>query len=551
MSYIDGGEMVARSLRQVGVKAIFTLCGGHILPIYEGCRKNEIQVIDVRHEQAAAHAADAYARITGNIGVCVVTAGPGVTDAVTGIANAYFAKSPVFCIGGAAPFASMGRGSLQEMDQVSLMRPITKWANSVFQTARIPEYVTTAIREALSPKKGPVYLEIPMDILYGREDEPIINWHKYSKTTYKLAPEKKAMDELAQLLKRSKKPVIIAGSDLYWDRAYKELESFIDAQYIPTFLNGMARGSIRTDSPCFFMYTRKKACLESDLVMVVGTPIDFRLSFGSESVFPRHTKLVMIDDDPSILGKNRDISLGIPGDIRLCLEGINSVVNQSDSINDRKAWVSYLRQEESSIKASEEAKMLIESSPMSSYRFLKELREALNEEDILIGDGGDIVALGSKLIPAQKPGHWMDPGPLRCLGIGAPFALAAKFLNPDKNVVILFGDGSFGLNGFEFDTALRSNLPFIGVIGNDAAWSQIRNPQLDLYGEEKSIGSALLPTHYEEVVRGLGCHGEYVEDPRDFKGAMERAKASGKPAVINVRIDPKVGKTTSLRGMIY
>lgn len=541
MGYIDGGEMVARLLKKEGVGVIFTLCGGHILPIYEGCRKEGIAVIDVRHEQAAAHAADAYARLTHGIGVCAVTAGPGVTDAVTGIANAFFAKSPVVCIGGAAPLSTLGKGNLQEMEQVSLMRPITKWAAAVYETKRIPDFLMTAIRQALAPPKGPVYLEIPMDILFGREDDQTIAWPATFRSSFRVEPEPRAIEELARCLSKAKRPLIIAGSDLYWDKAWGPLRTLAETQKIPVFLNGMARGALPPEHPNFFQFTRRKACQGADLALVIGTPLDFRLDFGGPSLFPDHVKLVMLGDY-EILGKNRGIELGVPGDIRLALEGLLEDLPDEYMQQERVAWLEQLRKEETDRALSEENKALMDTKPMSSYRFLKELRQALTEDDILIGDGGDIVALGSKLIPAKKPRHWMDPGPMGCLGVGMPFAIAAKWLEPNKNVVILYGDGSFGFNGFEYDTAVRFNLPIIGVVGNDAAWSQIRNPQLDLYGEEAAIGTSLSLVHYEEVVRGLGGYGEFIEDPKDFKPAFERAKASGKPALLNVPIDPKAGK---------
>lgn len=541
MGYIDGGDMVARLLKKEGVRAIFTLCGGHILPIYEGCRKEGIEVIDVRHEQAAAHAADAYARLSHGIGVCALTAGPGVTDGVTGIANAFFAKSPVVCLGGAAPFSTLGKGNLQEMEQVSLMRPITKWAASVYETKRIPDFLMTAIRQALTPPKGPVFLEIPMDTLFGREDEEAVFWPKAYRTPFRMGPEPRAIEELSKHLSQAKKPVIIAGSDLYWDKAWGPLRTLVETQKIPVFLNGMARGALPPDHPNFFQFTRRKACRGADLVLVIGTPLDFRLDFGGPSLFPESVKLIMLGD-PQTLGKNRGVDLGVPGDIRLALEGLLEDLPEEAKGKERAEWLDQLRKEEAAKALSEENKALMDTRPMSSYRLLKELREALTEDDILIGDGGDIVALGAKLIPAKKPGHWMDPGPMGCLGVGAPFAIAAKKLEPKKNIVILFGDGSFGLNGFEYDTAVRFNLPIIGVIGNDAAWSQIRNPQLNLYGEDSAIATSLSLTHYEEVVKGLGGYGEFVEDPKDFKAAFERAKASGKPALLNVPIDPKAGK---------
>jgi acetolactate synthase-1/2/3 large subunit len=526
----DGGLLVAQVLKQQGVKALFTLSGEHILPIYEGCANENIVIIDTRHEAAAAHAADAYARLSRNIGVCAVTSGPGITNALTGIANAFFAQSPVVCLGGAAPLNKAGQGALQEMDQLSLFKPITKWAGVAYETAQIPRLLTHAIRVALTPPLGPVYLELPLDVIFGKAESKIPH---YIHTPYKLAPEEKALKSLDQLLQESERPVLLCGSEAYWDHAQTALRQLVEKHDIPAFLNGMARGMLPADHPLFFNLSRKKAFAEADLIMIAGTPLDFRLKHGK--AIPDLTKWVMLSNNPTLLGQNRDPEEGIPGNLALIFKALANTTGKN-----HQNWSQRLREEENSALEKERIKTQTPHLPMSSFAFLKALDDMLDQDDILIADGGEIVTMAAKRINVYEEGHWLDPGPMGCLGVGAPFALAAKYLYPQKNVFILYGDGSFGFNGMEFDTALRFNLPVIAIVANDAQWSQILLPQEQRYG--RALASRLLPTRYDEVAKGLGCYGEHVEKPADLKPAIERAKASGKPALINVPIDPLFGR---------
>lgn len=532
----DGGLLVAQVLKAQGVDALFTLCGEHILPIYEGCAQEGITLIDTRHEAAAAHAADAYARLSRNAGVCAVTSGPGVTNALTGVANAFFAKSPLVCLGGAAPLQTAGQGALQEMDQISLFRPITKWTGIAYETRQIPRVLAHAIRVALTPPLGPVYVELPMDVLFGEADVPL---PKAVASPYALLPEPQAIERLAALLEKSQRPVLLCGGEVYWDKAQAALQRAIERHGIPTFLNGLARGMLAADHRLFFNLCRKKAFAGADLIIIAGTPLDFRLKYGE--AIPEGVPWVMISHDPTLLGQNRDPDEGISGNHRLIFERFSDLPCREEHL----PWQNHLRGEEEKLLALEAEQAKKAHVPMSSYAFLDALDGALQKEDILIADGGEIVTLAAKRIRLYHEGHWLDPGPMGCLGVGAPFALAAKWLHPQKNVLILFGDGSFGFNGLEFDTALRFNLPFVGIVANDAQWSQILLPQVRRTG--RALATKLLPTRYDRIIQGLGGHGEQVEQPQDLKPAIERAKACGKPALINVPIDPSTCRENGSR----
>ncbi|MCF7804380.1 MAG: acetolactate synthase [Candidatus Marinimicrobia bacterium] len=542
-SKIHGGQQIAPILKSMGVEHVFTLCGGHIAPIYLACEDEDMQVIDTRHEQAAVRAADGYARLTRNIGVAIVTAGPGVTDAITGITNAYFANSPVVIFAGLAPFDEWDRGSLQEMHQLDLVKPVTKWARTVTDPARIAEYTQSAIRQALTPPMGPTYLEIPIDILMEMISPGDVK--SYSPFFAETAPEpaNDALESLKSMLRQAKKPVMLAGSNIWWDGAEEALKEFATHTNLPTFLNGMARGTLPADHPAFFQYTRKHAFENADLIIIAGTPLDFRLKFGK---FNNDAPLVMLDNDGSHIGNNRKVDLGVIGDLEKAFTYLSENINV-----DFSGWAGEIRPKEEEKQATFRSKGKSANTPITHHRFCAELAEFIDEDPIIIGDGGDIVAVGSKMIPLSHAGQWMDPGPFGCLGVGPSFAIAAHLVYPDKRVIILHGDGAFGLNGFEFDTAVRFGLPIVSVIGNDAGWGQIRNPQVAIMGENKSTGTDLAPTRYDQFVESLGGHGEFVESPDEIAPAIRRALDSGKPACVNVMLDPDTlkGGVNVMRGL--
>jgi len=534
MSDVHGGILAGRALKAAGVECIFTLCGGHIMPLYAGCKEQGIRIIDVRHEQAAVHAADAWARCNpGKIGVAAITAGPGVTDGVTGIANAWRANSPILVFGGQGPFENLRRGSLQEMDHIGVVRPITKYADAIYQTHRIPEYVELAIRHAVSGIPGPAYLEIPMDIFMGTVEQEV-KIPRISTQPPRLSPDRESVREALQLLRAAERPMLMAGTSVKWSNASAAMNRFIAETHIPSYTNGMGRGTVPPDSPEFLNRSRRKALEQIDTIVLAGTLLDFRMRFGA--TIPADAKIIQLDMDATLIGQNRQADVGLVGNLACTFEMLTEEMKNTGTQLDFSGWRDELRKVEEKAEAKVQAALDSDESPVDPQRMCREVRDWLVtlDDPIVIGDGGDIVATAAKIIPVKREGAWMDPGPLGTLGVGMPFALAAQVANPDKRVVIVYGDGSFGLNGFEYDTAVRFGLPIIGVVGNDAAWGQMMRPQGAIYG---SYDSTLLnPTRYDKVVEALGGHGELVERPEQLRPALERAAASGKPACVNVMI---------------
>jgi acetolactate synthase-1/2/3 large subunit len=529
--YALGGHLVARALAAQGVSTLYTLCGGHIMPIYDGCMRENITVIDFRHEQAAAHAADAHARLTRNIGVAAVTAGPGVTDAVTGVANAYQARSPMILLGGAAPLKTKGMGALQEMPQTSMFQDITKASFTITETERIPEQLHEAFEIALSGRPGPVFIELPFDVLYNAVDEQPTP-PKVSITP--VAPDVGNVSRMFEILRAAQKPVIIAGTQVYWDDAGTALRDLTDQTGIPVFTNGAGRGTLPMNHPNCFKSARGTALREADVVLLIGTPLDFRLKYGAEG-WNANAKLIQVENDPAELNHNRQADVAFCADSRLVLEALAEGLH-GIRYDD---WLNRVRAAEDKKNAEQSAWENLNDMPVNHFRFGAELNRFSDENTIVIGDGGDIVSACAKVIDVTLPGQWLDPGPLGCLGVGVPFAIAAKHLYPDKRILIINGDGSFGLNGFEFDTAVRFNLPIVSIVGNDAGWGQIRGPFQQMLGEDRAIATHLAPTRYDKVVEALGGYGEHVDNPADIRPALERAFASGKPACIDVSLDPK------------
>ncbi len=532
---MHGGQLVARALKSAGVECVFTLSGGHIMPIYDGCQDEGIEIIDVRHEQAAAHAADAWSRVRpGSIGVALVTAGPGVTDAVTGIANAWRANSPMLIIGGQGPFANRGKGSLQEMDHVALMRPITKWADSCYQTERLPEYIELAMRHAISGIPGPVFLEIPMDILMA-EAKWDVDIPRISTQPPSIAPDPKTVRAALDLLSKAEKPMLMAGTSVKWSQAQVAMTEFLDVTNIPAFANGMGRGTLPRDSRHLFNRTRRKALEQCDLIILAGAVLDFRLAFG-ESI-PKGARIIQMEMDNTLIGQNRPADVALVGNLACTFESLSRVMAAEQVVVDFSGYSAMLRAEEDAKGAEASAFAASDQVPIHADRLCREIADFVNDDMIVIGDGGDIVAKTAKVLPLPKRGFWMDPGPLGTLGVGMPFALAAQKAHPDKRVLIVYGDGSFGLNGFEFDTAIRFNLPIVGIVGNDAAWGQMMRPQLAFFPGKPPVATQLNYTRYDKIVEAMGGHGEYVTQPDQIRPALERAFASGKAACINVEIE--------------
>ena len=529
--------MVAKALKAEEVPYVFTLCGGHVMPIYDGCIDEGIRVIDVRHEQTAAHAADGWARVTGRPGVAVVTAGPGLTDAVTGVASAQRAHVPMLIFGGQGPRPFADMGSLQDMNHVELMRPITKWAVSVPEGHRLAEYVSMAFRIATSGLPGPVYLEMPIDQLFNFYEEERVPFPTRYRTEAGIAGDPQYVERAFELLRRAQRPVALVGSQLRWSRRREAYAAFTQTFGMPIYVNGLGRGSLPPDNPFFFSQTRKDALKQADIVLIFGTPLDFRLGYGRESHFNPSAAIVQVDLDGAEIGRNRPIDVGIVGDTGIVMEQLTALA-ASDGFSSAmvKPWLDEIRQRERQKWERMEPEMTSDAVPINPLRACREIADVLGRDAIVIGDGGDFVATAASVVRIYEQGHWLDPGPLGTLGVGPGYAMAAKLAKPNSPVVIVYGDGSFGLHGLEFEAMVRQKINVVGIVGNDAAWQQIRRGQVQLYGEERAVATALSFTHYERVVEALGGHGEYVERPEHIRPAIERALGAGKPALVNVKI---------------
>ena len=548
METISGGHLVARALKAEGVEAIFTLCGGHIIDIYDGCLDEGIRIIDVRHEQAAAHAADAWTRVTGKPGVAVVTAGPGTTDTVTGVANAFRAQTPMLVIGGQGASTQMHMGSLQELDHVGIMKPITKFASTVPHTQRIPELISMAFREAYNGRPGPAFLEIPRDVLDARVDSSTVRFPTNYRSPYRGYGDPAAIALAAEWFRQAERPAVLAGSQVQFCRGAEALARLAETVRLPIYVNGAARGALPPTHPNLFVQSRRMALRDADVILILGTPFDFRLGYG-QRLNPQ-ARVIQVDLEYGELGHNRDVDLGICGDAGAVLAQLTEAIGRRGS--EAEGWLRTLRESEEKSNSQAAAGLHSDQVPIHPLRLCKEINDFLTEDTIFIGDGGDIVTMSASVIRTHKPGHWLDPGPLGTLGVGAPFAIAAKAALPEKEIFVLFGDGAFGLTGFDIETAVRFDLPFVGVVGNNAGWNQIRYGQLAKYGEKRGdVANKLRETRYDLIVEAMGGYGELVTRPEDIRPAMERARASAKPSCVNVILDPDIYSSGTMNQTMY
>ncbi len=549
MGLIHGGWLVAKILKREGVEVVFTLSGGHIAGIYDGCVREGIRVVDTRHEQAAVHAAEGWAKATRRPGVALLTAGPGVTDGVTGVANACLAGSPVLVIGGAAPLGLWDRGALQEMNQLDLLRPITKWARTVHETARLGEYTASAFRQMLSGKPGPVFLEMPMDVLNNFADTDTLfdpGEPEHYRYTGKIAPDPQMVEKAAALLEQAERPVIMAGTAVWWCDAAEPLRELAERISAPVYLNGAGRGCLPPTHPLFFSASRRKALEGADTILAIGTRMDFRLNHGQPPLIPASANLLWFDLAAEDVGVNRGAAVGLVGDVGLSMRQVAAATKQRKGGPDDE-WLTSIREAERKSLQRDEAALNSDAVPIHPMRLCREIRDFIDEETTVVGDGGDIVSYGGRIINVYQPGYWLDAGPMGTLGAGTGFAMAAQLARPGQKVLILHGDGAFGLNGMEFESMVRQKLPVVSIIGNDGAWGQIKHPQRAIVGH--TTAAELSPgIRYDRMVEALGGYGELVERPEEIRPALERAFASGLPACINVLIDPEkpYGRSTNV-----
>ncbi len=543
---ISGGRLVAKALKAEGVDTIFTLCGGHIIDIYDGCIDEGIRIVDVRHEQVAAHAADAYARQTGRLGCVVTTAGPGCTNAMTGIATAFRSESPVLHIGGQGALNQHKMGSLQDLPHVDMMAPITKFAAGVRSTERIADMISMAARECFSGAPGPAYLEIPRDTL-DREVElsqAVLPESGHYRGSTRSVGDLADIERLADILVAAKRPAILLGTQVWSGRAHEEAVNLVRQLNVPAYFNGAARGILPPGDAHHFHRTRRDAFNQADVIIIVGTHFDFRMGYGKR--LRSEATVVQIDMDYRTVGKNRDVSLGLVGHPGAILHAVLEATTgrKDNGAGAREVWLDELRTLEAQKTEKLMPQFLSDKSPISPYRVAWELNEFLTEDTVYIGDGGDVVTISAQAVQPRAPGNWMDPGALGSLGIGTGFALATKLVHPNKEVLCYYGDGSFGMTAFDMETANRFDAPYIAVIGNNSAMNQIRFGQITKYGEQRGgVGNLLGDVPFSKFAEMLGGYGEEVTEAREIAPALQRAReavrSSGKSAVINVWVDPR------------
>jgi acetolactate synthase I/II/III large subunit len=527
---LHGGRLVAKRLKAHGVTKLFTLSGGHLFSIYDGCREEGIDIVDVRHESAAAFAAEGWAKVTRQPGVAALTAGPGVTNGMSAMASAQQNGSPMLVLGGRAPAMRWGQGSLQEIDHVPFVRPVTKLAATPETTAEIPGLIDEALTAAVTPHSGPTFVDFPMDVVFQEapdaEEAPAL-----PDAAGGPVPD---VARAAALLREAERPVIMAGTNLYWGHGEDALLALAQELGIPVFLNGLARGCVPADHELFFSRARSNGLKGADVALVIGVPMDFRLGFGQS--FGEETELIVVDRAEPQRDHPRPVAAELYGSVGGILDALRA---EARGGTDTAAWVAQLRAAEDEKRAGERAELDDDRAPLHPMRLYRELGAVLDRNAIVIGDGGDFVSYAGRVVDSYEPGCWLDPGPFGCLGSGPGYALAAKLAHPDRQVVLLLGDGAFGFSGMEFDTLARHGVDVVGVMGNNGIWALEKHPMEFLYGY--SVAAELRPaTRYDQVVAALGGHGELVERPDELRPALERAFAAGVPALVNVLTDPDI-----------
>lgn len=542
MTKVTGGYLIARTLAEEGVKYLFTISSGTIIGMYDACEDLGIKVIHARHEASAAFMADAWSRATGELGVCAVTLGPGATNTVTGLMTAELAASPMLVIAGQAATHILDVGYCQSYDVMPMMRSVSKYAKTVLSTERLPEYVSTAFRQALTGRAGPVFLEVPYDVMYGQveEDHVQIPLPGMYRTSARSRPDENALAQATELLKTSRKPIVIAGGGIWWSQAHNELQSLAESFRMPVFLARMARGAIPEDHPQYFgvgyignNVVLEHALAESDTILMVGHRWDYDLNYGRPPGIPAHIKTIQIDIEPEEIGRNRPVDIGIISDAKVALTDLAAMMTES-GMPDWTNWVEDLSQASTEFEAKQSQYFQLDEQPMHPWRFLKGVRDALTRDTIVVTGHGEIDFWADPFLKVYSPGHYLRAGQSGSMGAEIPYGVAAKLANPDKPVLVIVGDGAFGYHAFELDTAARYDAPIVIVIGNDSAWGAIRQQQIQR--GHKLIATDLVERQYELVAEALGGYGESVTDPDEITPAIKRAFESGKPAVINVTI---------------
>jgi acetolactate synthase-1/2/3 large subunit len=534
MAKLSGSELVVRALQDEGVDTVFYLTGGPMVDVAAGCIK-AFHAVDVRHEQAAAMAAHAYSRVLGRPGVCFGASGPGTTNLITGVGNAFLDAVPVVALGGASAVAQGGMGAFQEMDQVGMFKPITKFSERIIDAARIPEVINKAFRVATSGQPGPVYVDLPGDVLYKQVDEAEVLFPRRPHVVPRVAGDPAMVTRAIAMLREAKRPLVVTGTGILWSGAMRELKEFVELSGIPFYTTPQGRGVIEEDHPLSFLGARNHAWKEADVVLVVGTRLNFIIGFGLPPRWAEDVKIIQIDISDEEIGRNRAVAAGIVGDAKVVLRQLIDEGRDAFRANQRANWLETLRSHDT--RAQEKAVALLNSNaqPIHPLRLCKEVRDFMDRDAIIVVDGHEILNFARQSIPTHVAGHRVNAGPNGCMGVAVPFGLGAKVAKPDTQVIVLSGDGSFGMNGMEIDTMVRHKIPAMIVISNNGGWAGVGG---------MDAGRDLGFSRYDKMAEVFGAHGEFVERPGDIRGALDRAAASGKPSVVNVVTDPHARSST-------
>ncbi len=541
------GELAVAVASAHGVNTLFTLSGAHVFPMYDGAVKAEppMRILDVRHEQTAAFAAEATGKLTRVPGLAVLTAGPGVTNGVSAVAQAQFAGSPMVVVGGRAPQNRWGSGSLQELDQPPILASITKHARTIPTASEVTGGFDEAFRLAGSPHRGPVFVDVPMDEFFNQATARIPDGARERGAD----PDTDAIERIARLLGDAQRPVLVLGTDVWADGAEHAALELVEAVGVPTITNGMGRGVVPGGHPLLVTKARGKALNGADLVVVVGTPLDFRLGYGvfggKDDTEP--ARVVHVADSPGQLSEHATLADSVSGDLTSVLRSLATALEHTD-LSVWKAWVEDLQAAVHEASARDAELLRAEADPIHPARIYGELLPRLADDAVVIGDGGDFVSFAGKYVEPKRPGGWLDPGPYGCLGAGLGASIAARLARPSAQVVLLLGDGAAGFSLMDVDTLVRHDLPVVMVMGNNSAWGLEKGPMQMIYGYDVAADLAR-QTRYDEVVRALGGAGEIVTDPTLIGPALDRAFAANTPYLVNVITDVKAAYPRSTFGV--
>jgi acetolactate synthase-1/2/3 large subunit len=533
MATITGSEVLAKALRSQGVDTMFYLMGGPMLETEAAAIALGIRAIDHRHEQAASFAAHAYTRVLRRPGVCMGASGPGATNLLTGVATAFTDCAPLVAIGGSSPRVSFGMEAFQEIDQLAVFKPVTKWAERCYDAKRIPDVVASAFRQATSGRPGPVYIDMPGDVLGEKIEEERVTYAPAWKPAPRTLGDTGAIKEAIALLAKAERPLVIAGSGVWWSDGAAALQTFVEAASIPFYTKPISRGLIPEDHALSFLNARSTAFTEADVLLAVGTRFDWMIQFGRPPRFGADVKVIHVDVNPAELGHNRDVDVPIAGDARAVLEQLTAEARGKIDPKRYSNWTGRLRVIDAEKGAESDKAMSSDKLPIHPLRLCKEVRDFMRRDTILVVDGQEILNFGRQAIPTYTPGHRLNSGAFGTMGVGLPYGVGAKVAKPDAHVLVLHGDGSFGINAMDIDTAVRHKINVVCVISNNGGWTADAEWSRPLPKPGRNLGF----TRYDRLAMDLGAHGEHVEKPNDIRPALERAFAAGKPAVVNVITD--------------